>query len=188
MKIWQHCCWILCLSAFYAGCSAGPDPQAGPPDLLELERMANVQREARLDASLQPMLTELQNVIGGSKVAIVGFYKDGSQEEPKVSEYLVPRIIRKLFEMGVRIMERKDLDMVLAELNLQRSVLFDPHLRKKTGQLLSADALIIGQVQEVTLMDYRLEAKLENVETGEVLTTASCTIPRETLPVRYGGK
>lgn len=51
-----------------------------------------------------------------------------------------------LLKHGADVVERKQLDSVIKELNLSRSDLLDSKTRKKIGKLLSVDALFTGTV------------------------------------------
>jgi curli biogenesis system outer membrane secretion channel CsgG len=83
----------------------------------------------------------------------------------------------KMFKELFRIVERKDLQSVLEELELQLSDLAEEQGAAKVGELLGAELLIIGKLYS-TAKEYELFLKLVRVETGEVLSVTKAIIDK----------
>ncbi len=82
--------------------------------------------------------------------------------------------VRKTF----RILERKDLQKVLEELELQLAGLADEKQAARVGELIGAQVLVIGKLYAKG-GDYELFLKLLRVETGEVLSVTKAVIDRK---------
>ena len=98
------------------------------------------------------------------------------------SEYFTEQLLLsfgkdKTFKDLFRIVERKDLQSVLEELELQLSDLAEEQGAAKVGELLGAELLIIGKLYS-TAKGYELFLKLVRVETGEVLSVTKAIIDK----------
>jgi Mg-chelatase subunit ChlD len=77
-----------------------------------------------------------------------------------------------------RILERKDLQKILDELELQLSGLADEKQAARVGALLGAQVLVVGKLYAKS-GSYELFLKLLRVETGEVLSITKAVIDRK---------
>jgi hypothetical protein len=98
------------------------------------------------------------------------------------SEYFTEQLLLsfgkdKMFKELFRIVERKDIQSVLEELELQLSDLAEEQGAAKVGELLGAELLIIGKLYS-TAKGYELFLKLVRVETGEVLSVTKAIIDK----------
>ena len=96
------------------------------------------------------------------------------------SEYFTEQLILSFgkdekFRELFRIVERKDLQNVLEELELQLSDLAEEQGAAQVGELIGAQLLIIGKLYS-TAKGYELFLKLLRVETGEVLSVTKAII------------
>jgi hypothetical protein len=96
------------------------------------------------------------------------------------SEYFTEQLIlsfgkNEQFRELFRIAERKDLQSILAELELQLSDLAEEKGAAQVGELMGAELLIIGKLYS-TSRGYELFLKLLRVETGEVLSVTKAII------------
>jgi len=96
------------------------------------------------------------------------------------SEYFTEQLILSFgkeenFRELFRIVERKDLQTILAELELQLSDLAEEQGAAQVGELMGAQLLIIGKLYS-TAKGYELFLKLLRVETGEVLSVTKAII------------
>jgi len=177
----------LLLILIALGC-AGPsgknpvDPAPGPEEMTEAER------EAEVDALLLPVAQKIKTVAGEAKVGLGQFLKDGREYEPAVSRYVIARLTKLLVDDGVSVIERRDLDKVIAELKFQLSDLVDENTRVEIGEISGIDALVLGTVQDLSLSVYRIDIKLEEMATARILMTESVDLNRKYLPVKFGGK
>jgi len=96
------------------------------------------------------------------------------------SEYFTEQLIlsfgqNEQFRELFRIVERKDLQLILAELELQLSDLAEEQGAAQVGELMGAELLIIGKLYS-TAKGYELFLKLLRVETGEVLSVTKAIL------------
>jgi Mg-chelatase subunit ChlD len=96
------------------------------------------------------------------------------------SEYFTEQLILSFgkderFRQLFRIVERKDLQTILTELELQLSDLAEEQEAAQVGELMGAELLIIGKLYS-TDKGYELFLKLLRVETGEVLSVTKAII------------
>jgi len=172
---------LLCLS--FACETLPPDPV----DPVE-PAMTDAEREARIDALLDPVMLGLKETIGAKKAGMASFTKVGVDYEPRVSKYLVPRFIDRLVRDGVTLIERRDLDKVVREIEQQMSDLVDESTTVEAGLISGVDLLVLGTVQDQSLEVYRIGIKVLDVETAKIIWTKHADLPREFLPVKFGGK
>jgi len=99
------------------------------------------------------------------------------------AEYFTEQMIlsfgkEETFRELFRIVERKDLQEILEELELQLTDLAEEGGAAKVGELMGAEMLIIGKLYESD-KGYELFLKLVRVETGEVLSITKAVIDTE---------
>jgi hypothetical protein len=96
------------------------------------------------------------------------------------SEYFTEQLILSFgknehFRELFRIVERKDLQSILTELELQLSDLGEERGAAQVGELMGAELLIMGKLYS-TANGYELFLKLLRVETGEVLSVTKAIL------------
>ena len=101
---------------------------------------------------------------------------------------MISRLTNLLVADGASVIERRDLDKIIAELKFQLSDLVDESTRVAIGEISGIDALVLGTVKDLSLSVYRIDIKLEEMETARILMTASVDVNRKYLPVKFGGK
>ncbi len=174
----------MILIALVVGCT-GPSPRT-PID--PADDLTEADREARVVALLQPVVAKLTDLAGEKKIGFGQFLKDGRDFEPAVSRYVISRLTKLLVAGGAKLIERRDLDKIIAELEFQLSDLVNSDTRVAIGELSGIDMLLLGTVQDLSLNVYRIEIKLEEMQTARILMTESIDLDRKYLPVKFGGK
>jgi hypothetical protein len=115
--------------------------------------------------------------LGGNVVIVPPMpYPDGikSIEGALIAEHLAAR----LSEGGVvRVVERAMLDKIMAEQKLSASGFVDPASSVKIGKLLGAKGILSGSVTDLG-EKIEVNARLINVESGEVVVTNKGTAPK----------
>jgi len=84
------------------------------------------------------------------------------------------------------LVERRLLQRVMGELRLQASGIMDDKTIKKLGEVLAADAVVIGTLNDVPPHHTEVNARLVDAETAELLSAASAVVARtwpDTPPV-----
>jgi len=122
-------------------------------------------------------------------IAVVDFEnKTGEPENQVLTEGIYGKIADELTETRrFRLIERKRLESVLEEMNLQMTGLVEPSKAKEAAGLLGIDALLFGELSTVKYeknkqtifvlwtegqkTEITLNARLVDVKTGEILAT-----------------
>jgi len=139
----------------------------------------------------------------GARVAVVTMNSHGGSQVDTVVGDMLTTAFRN---MGLRVLERQELDAVLREHNLAKSGNVDPQTAVEPGKIVGAEYLIGAKATEFGIRDTRhgglfglgpfggvqvrtstarvvLDARILDVRTGEVLATAT----GEGKIVNYGG-
>lgn len=175
MKVLQL---VLLISVALGACKQAPKDD---------NPLTDAEREIAVDALLSPLAERLVLDIGDKRAGVAPFDKEGQDYEPRVSRYITPRLIDQLEAADVKVHERRDLDAVVRELKLQLSDMVDEDTRVEMGNISGVDLLVIGTVKDQSLSVYRIAVKLIDVKTAEILMAEFVDLPRELLPVAYGG-
>lgn len=81
---------------------------------------------------------------------------------------------------GLLLVEREQLNRVIEELALGQTGIIDESQSVEVGKVLGVDALILGSVSDAGAQ-YRVNAKVVSVSTGEVAATAQASLPAADL-------
>lgn len=112
------------------------------------------------------------------KLAILDFTKlDRSADN--FGRYLAERLITGMFlTRKFEVIERTQLDKLLAELKLGPSDLLDPQNAKRLGKASGVDAIASGSVSELAAA-VAVDARLIEVDTGRVFAVAATTFAKD---------
>ena len=130
--------------------------------------------------------------------AILGELLGGIQAEGKViaiadftsadgrisadGDVVAARVTTELIRMkNLRVVERKQLQKILAELNLQRTGVVDQDSAKKLGSVLGADLLVLGSLDELPGKLLEVNLRLADVGSGQAVSAASGQISKDWL-------
>ena len=80
----------------------------------------------------------------------------------------------------IQLVERERLEELLAELDLQQSAYVDPATAQTVGQIIGAEFVVAGAFVTVE-PQMRLDTRIANVATSEIVTTADVTGERTSL-------
>jgi len=127
------------------------------------------------------------------KVAVVDFTnQSGEPAYDALMAGITANFLDELQKTGnFRLIERKHMETVLAELKLNMSGLVEPGNAKQIGKQLGVDAFVFGSLssvkysknkQTILIMwtegqktDIALDARIVNVETGEIISSSKAT-------------
>jgi hypothetical protein len=85
------------------------------------------------------------------------------------------------------VLDRENLDRILAEHELVLSDVFDDSRRPGIGRLLGADGLVISEIQpNPDLSFYALRGRLIHLETGRIVVSGSATLAADDLDFSEG--
>jgi TolB-like protein len=137
----------------------------------------------RLSKSILAAHAALPEARFRSRVAVLDF-EDGFEYARRtrlgfsVSELLASHLIRNA--KGLRVVERKQLDKVLSELELRLSGFLTEPEAARLGDLVGADLLLLGSVSEAG-EDVVIVTRLVETDTGAALLSESISVPRSVL-------
>lgn len=114
------------------------------------------------------------------RIVVTDFVQD-DQRTTLFSRRLMAALEKQLHIEGAgkfRVIERRQLELALSEINIsaQRG-LFDPEAAKELGRILSADAIVVGEISGLSER-VEINARIVDVETLEVMAPASDWVPR----------
>jgi TolB-like protein len=109
-------------------------------------------------------------------VALVAF-TDLDGKPSGLGTYLAEELTLRLFRTGrFRLVERKQMDKLLAEQKFQASGLIDEASAARLGRLAGAGALLTGTIADLDA-SVKLNARLINTESGTLFAVASVRVP-----------
>ncbi|MCL2043319.1 MAG: tetratricopeptide repeat protein [Treponema sp.] len=97
----------------------------------------------------------------GSRVAIVAF----ESENDNLSDYIMEELTGELFDRGIEVADRQNLDFVFRELNFQMSGDVSDESAQRIGRFLAAELVITGQLIDLDSV-LRLRTNAIHVETA----------------------
>lgn len=117
-----------------------------------------------------------------TRIAIISFDNVGPQAKKQdIGRGITELLTTDLVQSGLFIvLERKQLEKVLKEQSLSLTGLIDPRSASQVGKLLGAEAILCGTVSEMGDF-YDINARVIDVQTAEILTTALVDIKRDDL-------
>lgn len=112
------------------------------------------------------------------KLAILDFTKlDGSVDN--FGRYLAERLVTAMFlSRQFDVIERRQLDKILAELRLNLSDLIDPQNAQRLGRVHGVDAIASGSVSELAV-SVEVNGRLIETETGRVFAVATTRFAKD---------
>ncbi|MBA7544508.1 hypothetical protein ES705_36864 [subsurface metagenome] len=156
-------------------------------DYFQAQKIDDEEREDTLKKLFEMALSQLVdyssfNLPPGIRAAVLPITAMNKEPAP-TAEYFTEQLILSLDSSEslreiFRQVERKDLQSILAELELQLSGLAEESQAARVGAILGAEVLIIGKLY---LKDglYELFLKLLRVENGEILSVTKAILDRK---------
>ena len=111
-----------------------------------------------IEQSAEKIAAELPK---GSRVVIVAF----ESANDNLSDYIMEELTGSLFDRGIEVADRQNLEYVYKELNLQMSGNVSDESAKSIGKFLAADMVITGQLLDLN-GSYRYRTSAISVETA----------------------
>jgi Mg-chelatase subunit ChlD len=161
-------------------------PVETPDDFFDARKIAGEDRDETLGKLFGQALRSLADystlrVGEGTKAAIapLGFSEADKGSLSAQAEYFSESVLLSASRSKIfTLVERKDLQKILEEQELQYSALADEGTAAKLGSLIGADVMVTGQVYAKGGA-YEIFFKLVRVESGEVLSVAKAKIAKE---------
>jgi tetratricopeptide (TPR) repeat protein len=115
----------------------------------------------------------------GSRVAIVAF----ESANGNISDFIMEELTGALFDRGIEVADRQNLEYVYKELKLQMSGDVSDESAKSIGKFLAADMVITGQLINIG-NSYRYRTSAINVETAVRASVTRLDIKNDTATKR----
>jgi len=128
-----------------------------------------------------PLVTSLLRSYkgGANTIAVAGFsYADG--HESADGKIIAERFTTELINRNqLKVVERKEIEKVLAELKLQNAGTINPESAKSIGHMLGADLLVIGGIVELPGKVLELNIRLASVESGAAVAAVNGRVMKD---------
>ncbi len=159
---------LLFVPFIFAGCSS-----SAPKHVRRTIESQDTQSESSIAATIAASV--LSDKVTGKKVAVSDF-TDIVGNEIEEGKLLAEELTTKLsLNPSITVVERKQLEKILAEQKLEMSGVTDEDSRK-IGQLLNVDAVLSGTIAHLDNFE-EINARLIDVRTGEILGAATTKGP-----------
>ncbi len=185
--------FVLVLTGLFAACgaSAASQTDGGEADPAAAERGTTSVGEAVTEADRPATDEEPSDAREAAQerrpgVAVFPFvnggsYGEGAQEMEAFRGGLQQFLLTQLAENDqLRIVERSALDRILQEQDLAETGRVDPSTAARVGELVGARYMISGVFADL-YGEFRMDARIIDAETSEIVETASVTDDRENL-------
>ena len=139
-----------------------------------------------LDKAISEAAKELDTrLVPGTVVAMVNF----NSETEKMASYVIDEIHKNLVKSNlVRVVERKQIDLVIKELNFQMSGYVSDESFQGIGHMLGAESIISGSIEKLDKV-YRFRIQAMSVKTAQVQASYSANVENDdTVAALTGGK
>jgi TolB-like protein len=142
------------------------DPDEYPPQIMSLWYKI---REGRpIPAGQEGGATEIQTI------AVMYFDNNSISEDHEqldaLSKGLASMMIYEIAKVSqLKVVERDRINFLVDELKLQQSDLVDKSTAVKIGKLVGAHTLLMGGFMKISKKQFRIDARLVKVETGEIM-------------------
>jgi hypothetical protein len=151
-------------------------------EFIQAVKISDEQSEETLKKINDMCVTQLIDyssisIASGTTVSIIPFASDDKALKSN-AEYFTEQMAFSLSRNKIfKIVERKDMQKILKELELQNTGLIQDESAVKAGKLIGAKMIITGKLYTKT-SNYEIFLKLLRVETGEVLSVNKLKIDR----------
>ena len=121
-----------------------------------------------------------ENSPGGAVIAIVKFLNLGPDAiNRKMGEIVTEMLTEELSNVtGIKLVERENLQKLLAELKLSFLGITNPRLASQVGKMLNAQYMIIGAVSDVGA-SYVINARIVDVATAKIVGGVRTTLNKQ---------
>lgn len=142
------------------------DPDEYPPQIMSLWYKIREGKPIPEEAESGP--TEIQTI------AVMYFDNNSISEDHEqldaLSKGLSSMMIYEIAKVSqLKVVERDRINFLVDELKLQQSDLIDKGTAVKVGKLVGAHTLLMGGFMKVSKDQFRIDARLVKVETGEII-------------------
>jgi len=121
----------------------------------------------------------LENTDKSKKISMAFVALTSDAQNKFVENYVTDALTQSVFETGnVRIIERANLEKILAEQKFQAGGLVDDNSAKAIGKIAGVDYVCYGDMKDVG-EEITINARIVDVESGEVLAISRTTVEKD---------
>ncbi len=121
----------------------------------------------------------LKNVNKSKKISVAFVALTSDAQNGFVENYVTDALTQSVFEIGnVKIIERANLEKILAEQKFQAGGLVDDNSAKAIGKIAGVDYVCYGDMKDIG-EEITLNARIVDVESGEVLSISRTTVEKD---------
>jgi len=145
------------------------------------EQPANTTPQISLEQRLSELSKEISDELTGNQkttVAVAEFVDLDGRVTP-FGKFLAEELVTRLYKTKkLKVIERQRLDKVITEQKLNLTEIIEASSAKRIGRILGVDAIVAGTISELG-NNFRINARIINTETGELLAAAGATIVKD---------
>lgn len=121
----------------------------------------------------------LENTDKSKKISMAFVALTSDAQNKFVENYVTDALTQSVFETGnVRIIERANLEKILAEQKFQAGGLVDDNSAKAIGKIAGVDYVCYGDMKDIG-EEITINARIVDVESGEVLAISRTTVEKD---------
>ena len=106
-----------------------------------------------------------------------------NQSFNRLTKSIQEKLVTEMASKGMQVVERDQLERVLKEQKLGYSGLINTHSAQKIGQLLGADGMMLGTINDMG-NSITINARLVDMETGKTVKASEVELPKTPLIAR----
>lgn len=149
-----------------------PSSEGIQPRTTQIETL-----EGRIHELAKSIILELTE--SGAKTVVVSDFVDLNGRPSELGKFVAEELVTRIFQTRrLKVIERQRLDKVIAEQRLSLSDMIESSSAKRIGRILGADIIIGGSLTELA-SNFRINARIVNTETGELLSAAAVTLAKD---------
>jgi hypothetical protein len=157
------------LVAALPACSGPALPRTTPTDPIQPQ--GPVDKSALVTHACRRLVADLAGALEKNDVVAVLPVMDCDGGVRRLGVLVADEMQRLLLERGVKVADRRSLNAILAERDLQLATVSDPSGAQRAGQLAGADVLLVGSMIEAN-GEILISARAVAVESGRALAVS----------------
>jgi TolB-like protein len=142
---------------------------------------ASVKAQDTLDQRLDNLARQISNNLTENQkhtIAVIEFV-DLKGNVTDFGRFLSEELITRLHQTKkFKVIERQQLNRIIAEQKLSLTGMVDPASAQKLGRVLGVDSIVFGSISDL-VKSLKINARLISAETGEVFDTAAIEIEKD---------
>lgn len=166
---------LVAVASLLIGCASGSGEGK-----RELAQPSRPDIPSSVDAAVERLARGLASPVDAEHSLAVLDIQNLEGETPILGRYLAERLTTVLSppEGDFSVIERRQLDQVLSELEFAQSDLVDPEAAKEFGRMAGVDALVVGSLSDLGDA-VEINTRVVEVETTGVVAAARATVEKD---------